>query len=94
MMASITERQFRTWWAHHLFVEPFESERMDRRFGLLVACIESLMCGEAAQYDPARFYLGWREAAESQNDDVPGSEDWRLMKARLGQIIQEHTGVA
>lgn len=92
MMASITERQFRTWWAYHLFVEPLESQRMDRRFGLLVACLESLLYGEDAGYNPANFSLGWRESCRDAGAQ-PAGEDWQLMKARLGQIIQEHTGV-
>ncbi len=80
MMASLSETQFRTWWAYDLFVEPFEQSRMDRRFGLLACAIEALLCGESSM-QPSDFDLSYREEEEE-----PGTEDWQVMKARMEMV--------
>lgn len=87
-MESLTEEQFRTWWAFHLFVEPLEASRMDRRFGLLVACLEAMLFGDEAGYNPANFELCWRERQQKEGPD--DAADWQVIKAKAEQILQAH----
>lgn len=83
MMESISEQQFRRWWAFHLYVEPLESIRMDRRFGLLVSFLEMMLIGPGASYNPANFTLGWREQESEQQED---SADWKLIQAKMENL--------
>ncbi|HCS53290.1 hypothetical protein [Rubinisphaera sp.] len=87
MMNELTEEQFRTWWAFHLFVEPFEPERMDRRFGMLACFVEALLCGNDSQLQPGAFDLGWNPDREYVADN---GQDWQLMKAKTELIMSSY----
>ena len=82
MMDSLTEEQFRTWWAYDLFVEPFELSRMDRRFGLLACAVETMLCGDSSM-QPSDFDLSYREIEE---ESEPEAEDWQVMKAKMEMV--------